>query len=396
MQGMRDHRDGLTRGCDAPRSRPVLNERHLTTLFQCLDPALAVFDEHDRLQVCNAAYEELFEGQAQADLPGRHYEQLLDAWIASLQFASEEESASFRLQRLRQRSQNRVDFDIVTRSGRNLRVSDRRAPDGSLLTTVSDRTEDERLLASQREACRVAEAASASKSQFLCSMSHELRTPLNVILGFGQLLQRDVKLPLPERHLVRVAQILKGGYHLLHIIEDLLDLSRIEAGRLSVSPERLDVCAVLEQLHITLGPSATSAGVRLELSGMSDGSMPRIHADPTRYAQILLNFGSNAIKYNRPNGKVSFSVSVPGPASVRVSVRDTGIGIPSHQHATLFQTFQRAGQEAGLIEGTGLGLVITKRLAELMRGSVGFWSVPQQGSEFWVDMPADTTSDSAA
>jgi signal transduction histidine kinase len=370
-------------------------ERHLANLLHCFDQALALFDAQDRLQVCNAAYRDLFAGEIAAKLAGRHYEQLLDAWITGLQFASEQEVADFRMRRLLERREEQSNFDVLTRTGRCLRVSDRCAPDGTLLTTIYDRTEDERLLAEQREARRVAETASARKSEFLCSMSHELRTPLNVILGFGQLLQRDLKLPLPERHRSRVAQIMNGGHHLLRIIEDLLDLSRIEVGRLSVSPEPVDICAVLEDLQTTLGPSATSAGVRLEVCNTAGGAIPMISADPIRYAQILFNFGSNAIKYNRPNGKVSFSVTVPCTECVRVSVRDTGIGIPADRQATLFHAFQRAGQEVGAIEGTGLGLVITKRLAELMQGSVGFCSVQQQGSEFWVDMPVDAGRDRA-
>jgi CheY-like chemotaxis protein/anti-sigma regulatory factor (Ser/Thr protein kinase) len=216
-------------------------------------------------------------------------------------------------------------------------------------------------------------------------MSHELRTPLNAILGFAQLLQRDKREVLSARHKERVTQILKGGEHLLRLISDILDLSRIEAGGLSVSMEPVSISDVLDEVRVTLEPAATRAGVRLEVGSSAD--VPHVRADRTRLAQIFLNFASNAIKYNRPNGTVAFRVSVLDDARVRVTVADTGFGIPLDKQEKIFQPFQRAGQETGPIEGTGIGLAISKRLTDLMHGSVGFHSVPSQGSEFWVEVP---------
>lgn len=231
-----------------------------------------------------------------------------------------------------------------------------------------------------------AEAGSAAKSEFLSSMSHELRTPLNAILGFAQLLQRDKKEPLSDRHRERVAQILKGGEHLLRLIDDILDLSRIEAGRVSISTEPVKVPDVLDEVRDTLTPIAALSGIQVDVDAIP-ADLPMISADRTRFVQILMNFGSNAIKYNRPSGRVSFTVSLPSSDRLRVSVKDTGMGIPSDKQDKLFQPFQRAGQETGPIEGTGIGLVITKRLAGLMNGDVGFQSTPGQGSTFWVDIP---------
>ena len=238
-----------------------------------------------------------------------------------------------------------------------------------------------------RDASGAAAAASAAKSEFLSSMSHELRTPLTPILGFAQLLARDRKEPLSERHKERANQILRGGEHLLRLIDDILDLSRIEAGRVSVSTEPVSPMDVLEQARLTLEPLAARSGVHVNVVPGTE-QLPPVSADRTRFAQIVMNLGSNAIKYNRPGGTVTLRASMPSDAKVRVTVSDTGFGVPLDKQDKLFQPFQRAGQETGPIEGTGIGLVITKRLAELMGGSVDFRSTPGVGSEFWVDLPA--------
>ena len=230
------------------------------------------------------------------------------------------------------------------------------------------------------------EAASRAKSEFLSSMSHELRTPLNAILGFAQLLQRDRREPLSDRHRERVDHIVSGGEHLLKLINDVLDLSKIEAGRISIVPEAVDVAEVIAEVARTLDPIATRHKIALE-SSLVGAQLPRVHADRTRVVQILMNFGSNAIKYNRTSGRVRIEASITLTPNVRVTVTDTGLGIPIEKQSKLFQPFQRAGQETGPIEGTGIGLAITKRLAEMMDGRVGFRSVPDQGSEFWVELP---------
>jgi PAS domain S-box-containing protein len=236
-----------------------------------------------------------------------------------------------------------------------------------------------------RHARALAEAASAAKSEFLTSMSHELRTPLNAILGFAQLLQRDKKSPLSTRQKVRIDHVLRGGEHLLRLIDDVLDLSRIEAGNVLISPESVNVAEILAEVRDTLAPMAAGASIGLDIEPLDHGAHEVI-ADRTRFKQILMNYGSNAIKYGRSGGHAKFCFELRGSVA-RISVVDDGPGIALAKQQVMFQPFQRAGQEAGPIEGTGIGLIITKRLAELMHGAVGFESTEGSGSRFWIELP---------
>lgn len=362
-----------------------INAERLTSAVESMQDGFALFDDQERLVLCNSVYRSLVGGTMPGSLVGRAYTELVDAWLDNLAFADAEERARYRAARLAPITTTKT-FEVHTKDGRTLRIMDRRTPEGGLVKTIWDLTDDEHRAEELRVARTAAEAGSAAKTDFLSSMSHELRTPLNAILGFAQLLQRDKKSPLSERHRDRVDQILKGGEHLLRLIDDILDLSRIEAGGISISTEPVSVRDVLEEVQRTLEPIAARQKITVEVDPLPD-SLPTIAADRTRFAQILMNFGSNAIKYNRSEGRVVLNVAVTGSEFVRITVRDTGIGIPPEKQDKLFQPFQRAGQETGSIEGTGIGLVITKRLAELMQGKVGFRSDTNKGSEFWVDIP---------
>jgi PAS domain S-box-containing protein len=367
----------------------------LASAVETMQDAFALFDDRDRLVLCNSVYRRLIGDRVPGPLRGCEYAPLFDAWSVDIDFASDDDRKRFREEHLaKRRTEDTRTFDVRLRDGRRLRVSDRRTAEGGIVKTIWDLTEDEHRAEELRAARVEAEAASAAKSEFLSSMSHELRTPLNAILGFAQLLQRDKKEPLVQRHKDRVEQILRGGEHLLRLIDDVLDLARIEARRVSLSIEPVSVADVLAEVKRTLEPAAHSQAVTLEVHELPT-ALPMVAADRTRLTQILFNFGSNAIKYNRRGGKVRFVVTRQEPDRVRIAVEDTGIGVPEDKQDKLFQPFQRAGQETGPIEGTGIGLVITKRLVELMFGEVGFQSKAGEGSTFWVVLPLQSTASPA-
>jgi signal transduction histidine kinase/CheY-like chemotaxis protein len=230
-----------------------------------------------------------------------------------------------------------------------------------------------------------AEQSNQAKSQFLTMMSHELRTPLNAVLGFSQLIDAEFYGPLNAKQKEFVDAILSSGNQLLELINDVLELSKIETGRMTVSLERVELVPLIKSVVASLGPSAEKAGIEIE-AGNFGADMPAVHADRVRLAQCLLNFGTNAIKYNRPNGAVTVTCKHEGDF-VRICVRDTGIGIPPERQSELFQPFNRLGAEQKAIEGTGIGLSLTRRLIELMGGKIGFMSTFGAGSKFWIDIP---------
>ena len=235
-----------------------------------------------------------------------------------------------------------------------------------------------------------AEKANRAKSEFLSSMSHELRTPLNAILGFAQLMASEV--PPPDARQQRsIDQILKGGWYLLCLINEILDLSMIEAGKVTMSQESLSINDVLQDCKGMIEPQAARRGIGMTFPEL--GNVFYVHADRTRIKQVMINLLSNAIKYNRIGGSGSVSVGCAnsGQDRVRISVSDTGAGLSTDQLAQLFQPFNRLGQHASGEEGTGIGLVVTRQLVELMGGQIGVDSVLDQGTTFWVEFAASAS-----
>lgn len=230
-----------------------------------------------------------------------------------------------------------------------------------------------------------AEKANLAKSDFLSSMSHELRSPLNAILGFAQLMESAKPSPT-EAQVGRIKQILNAGWHLLQLINEILDLSVIESGQMSLSTESVSLSEVMKECRSMLEPLAQQRGIHMAFPEFRQQLFVR--ADRTRVKQIVINLVSNAIKYNRANGTVMVECAVCAPDWVRISVRDTGEGLAPEKAAQLFQPFNRLGQEASGIPGTGIGLVVTKRLTELMKGRLGVDSVPGVGSVFWCELMA--------
>ncbi|MFZ2655516.1 MAG: PAS domain S-box protein [Victivallales bacterium] len=234
----------------------------------------------------------------------------------------------------------------------------------------------------------VAEKANLAKSDFLSSMSHELRSPLNAILGFAQLMDSSAS-PLPTNsQKENIGQILQAGWHLLKLINEILDLAVIESGKVSLSPESVSLAEVMSECQNMMEAQAQQRGIRL--------SFPRfdkpffVKADRTRLKQIIINLLSNAIKYNRDDGAVVVDCTANASNRVRISVSDTGAGLSPEKLAQLFQPFNRLGQEAGGVAGTGIGLVVTKRLAELMDGVLGVESKVGEGSVFWCELKSSS------
>ena len=252
------------------------------------------------------------------------------------------------------------------------------------VTISRDVTERMQLEQSLRHASLGAERASQAKSEFLSRMSHELRTPLNAILGFAQLLEID---ELPAEQASSVDQIQVAGRHLLSLINEVLDISRIEAGRVSLSTEPVEVSEVLDEVTTLLAPVAESAGVELSVD-VGGSRVLRVRADRQRLLQVLLNLGSNAVKYNSRGGSVAFRTGPGGDGRIRFEVRDTGPGIPHEQQDQLFVPFSRLGAERSGVEGTGVGLALSKQLVEVMGGVIGVDSFPGHGSTFWVELLA--------
>ena len=246
---------------------------------------------------------------------------------------------------------------------------------------VRDITERVRAEQSLRAARDEAERANRAKSNFLSGMSHELRTPMNAILGFSQLLQME---PLPPRQLDAVDEIHRAGQHLLALIDDLLDLTRIEAGKLAVVAVPVDLGEVIDEALRIVQPMLATR--RLELLNRATAGVG-VTADPIRLRQVLVNLLSNAAKYNREGGRISVDVAAAGIGHLRISVSDTGVGIPPEGIDRLFKTFERLGAERSGVEGSGIGLALSKQLAEMMGGRLGVESRIGEGSTFWVELP---------
>jgi signal transduction histidine kinase/ActR/RegA family two-component response regulator len=228
-----------------------------------------------------------------------------------------------------------------------------------------------------------AEAANRSKSEFLSRMSHELRTPLNAVLGFAQLLELDDL--TPEQH-ESVGHIVKGGRHLLDLINEVLDISRIETGNLALSAEAVRVADLIDEAMDLMGPLAAQSGIQLHRDETDDGHT-HVQADRQRLKQVILNLLSNAVKYNRTGGSVTIGSRRVEGGRIRVFVSDTGPGIPLDQQALLFVPFERLGAAETSVEGTGIGLTLSRRLAEAMGGVLDLESVPGRGSTFWIELP---------
>ena len=283
--------------------------------------------------------------------------------------------------------------EVERADGRWLSMRDRRTADGGLVNLIVDITEAKQREAELAAARLAADAANRAKSDFLSRMSHELRTPLNAVIGFAQMLQIDRRDALTAKQREYCQDVESAGRHLLALVNDVLDLARIESGNERLSVERVAAADALAGVGGAMTTIAERAGIELRIDAAAD--VPDLRADDRRLHQILLNLVSNGIKYNRKGVSVRVSVEVAAGDRVRFVVADTGIGIAADRQKELFEPFHRLGQEHSAVDGTGIGLTICKRLAEAMGGSIGFSSAAGRGSVFWVELPADTSTSAA-
>jgi PAS domain S-box-containing protein len=286
---------------------------------------------------------------------------------------------------------------VIARDGRECSIADSCAPirgrDGRVVGAVlvfRDVTEEYAVQQAMHDknielegARDLADKANLAKSDFLSSMSHELRTPLNAILGFTQLMDSATPPPTPLQKR-NIDQILKAGWYLLDLINEILDLALIESGTVSLSHEPVSLADVMLECRTMIEPQAQKRGISMNFPHFEGPCF--VSADRTRVKQVLINLLFNAVKYNRPEGSVVVEYSLISPESIRVSVRDTGEGLDAKQMDQLFQPFNRLGRDAGVEEGTGIGLMVTKRLVELMGGTIGVESTVGVGSVFWFEL----------
>jgi len=228
-----------------------------------------------------------------------------------------------------------------------------------------------------------AEKSNLAKSEFISSMSHELRTPLNAILGFAQLIESGTP-PLTPTQNANIAQILRAGWYLLNLVNKILDLSVIESGKLPVSREPVLLIDVIRECLAMVESKAQEHHIQVSLIPFDNTWS--VMADSTRVRQVLINLLTNAIKYNREHGAVEISCTASSTERLRVSVKDTGLGLSAEKLTHLFEPFNRLGQETGAEEGTGIGLAVSKQLVELMGGAIGVQSTVGVGSEFWIEL----------
>jgi signal transduction histidine kinase len=263
-----------------------------------------------------------------------------------------------------------------------------------VLAAVAVHRERSRSKRRLREARDAALQANRAKSVFFSSMSHELRTPLTSVLGFAEVLKLDIEAPLTPAQGEYIDHITQAGEHLLALINQVLDLSRIEAGAVELAIVDVDAAEAIEVALGMVELSARKQDIALG-SEAHEGLSAYVRADQTRLRQVLINLLSNAIKYNHEGGRVTVSSHSTADGFLRIAIADTGRGIPQDRQPQIFTSFARLGAESGRVEGTGLGLTITKRLVEMMGGRMGFDSVQGEGSTFWIELPlADVQAES--
>ncbi|GAB3452792.1 PAS domain-containing hybrid sensor histidine kinase/response regulator [Insolitispirillum peregrinum] len=360
----------------------------LLTAIEAIDDAFALFDKNERLILWNSRCQMIFHGVQDLIRPGITFEELLREGARRGQYSGVDDQEQFVRQRLESFRTAEGEFEVQLANGTWLLGADRKTVDGGRVMLRIDITRIKEAEEALRVAKGQADAANQAKSAFLSSMSHELRTPLNAILGFAQMMQIMPGESLTKQQDKCVNHILKGGQHLLELINEVLDLAKIEAGKVEVSIEPLHLGDLLAECLSLVTGSAQARNIAIH----TPKTTCIIRADHTRARQVILNLLSNAVKYNSLNGSISITTHLLDDGDrVRLTVSDTGPGIPLEKQGDMFKPFNRLGAETSDIEGTGIGLSITRQLIRLMGGEISFVSVPGKGSAFSLDFLTHTS-----
>ena len=363
------------------------NESRLQTIMDSVIDGIITINEDGMIESLNPATEQIF-GYKSMELIGKN--------ITLLMPESYREAHENARRRVKETGEARIvgqylEVEGLRRDGTAFPLGiaiNRMELKGKYIFTgvVRDITDQKQKELEIVQAKEEAERANHAKSEFLSNMSHELRTPMNAILGFSQLLGMNTLEPLNETQGRQVLEIHKAGSHLLKLINEILDLSSIEAGELSLSVENVRLAELVEDTLSLIRPLAEDKSIKIinQIQGLSD---IWIFADSTRFKQVLLNLISNSVKYTANNGSVHLGISDPEDGFMTITVEDTGVGIPDDKIKSLFQPFNRLGAEITEVEGTGIGLCITKRIVKMMNGKINVESEIGKGSIFSIQIP---------
>jgi adenylate cyclase len=391
-------RDRLEEQRHRARAETRRAQARLSEAIETISEGFALYDAQDRLIVCNSRYRGMYGDIGVDIVPGTRYVAILRAAASAGIIAADEGTEAWLAARLERRRHPYSDYERQHAGGRWMKISERATADGGIVGVFTDITElKKREMQLGELVDRLADArdqamqATVAKSRFLANMSHELRTPLNTIIGVTQMLQEDAEDAGHENGIEPLRQIARAGNHLLHLINDILDLSKIEAGKLELHYEDVNIAIMVGDLIGAAQPLANKNGNRLTLQCPKDIGV--IYADVTRLRQIILNLLSNACKFTE-KGTISLTVKrdyADGKEWIRFHVCDTGIGMTREQLGRLFQEFMQADSSTTRrYGGTGLGLAISDRLCTLMGGTISAESEPNVGTSFMVSLPAAT------
>jgi PAS domain S-box-containing protein len=371
------------------QSETRVGEAHsrLVDAIESFRDGFLLFDKEDRMIICNESFRQ--EAQDVVDIlkPGLTFEELLRTRVVRLsKISGGQRDEAWIQDRLEHHRNPKGAFEWVTLDGTYIHLQEFKTQEGGTLLIRQDITErrvaEQALMAAKAEA----DSANQAKSEFLSSMSHELRTPMNAILGFSQLMQSIPNEPLNDKQSQYVDHILRSGEHLLDLINQVLDFAKIESGMTVLTFQNTQPGEVIIESLALIETRADERDIEVK-NETADADIHNVWTDQTRLKQILLNLLSNAVKYNRRSGRVTVRCEDRPNYMVRISVQDTGRGIPDSLQEQVFQPFNRLGAEAGEVEGTGIGLTITKQLVVQLGGQIGFESTVDEGSTFWIELP---------